>query len=174
MSDCHLWCPVRLYRVLPTHKNFASLTNPCLVRETYKNTKIKSCDTLWENILNWAVHIVITVLVPCLEDIIKGRRMWYGDCQALYHISGAVTHWRYANTAKLKNAEMNFIQFQFVYHKYNMGCAGIEFRHLRLRVSFTSAPNGRKPAVESTSFKREIPDVMCVRTWSTANPFSGL
>lgn len=63
------------------------------------------------------------------------------------------------------------IQFQFVYHKYNMGCPGIELGHLRVRVSFTSAPNGRKPEVESTGFKREIPNVMCVRTWSRANPF---
>jgi hypothetical protein len=55
---------------------------------------------------------------------------------------------------------MNLIQFQFVYHKYNMGCPGTEFGHLRLHVSFTSAPNGRKPAVESTGFEREIPD-MC-------------
>jgi hypothetical protein len=60
------------------------------------------------------------------------------------------------------------------YHKYNMGCPGTEFGHLRLHVSFGSAPNGRKPAVESTGFKRVIPDVMCVRTLSTANPFSGL
>jgi len=45
-----------------------------------------------------------------------------------------------------------------------MGCPGIEFGHLRLQVSFTSAPNGRKPAVESTGFKAEIPDAMCART----------
>jgi len=55
-----------------------------------------------------------------------------------------------------------------------MGCPGTEFGHLRLHVSFRSAPNGRKHAVESTGFKRVIPDVMCVRTLSTATPFSGL
>ena len=66
------------------------------------------------------------------------------------------------------------MQFQFVYHKYNMGRPETEFGHLGLQFSFTSAPNGRKPAVESTGFKREIPDVMCVRTLSTAKPFSGL
>ena len=74
----------------------------------------------------------------------------------------------------LKNAEMNWIQFQFVYHKYNMRRPGIEFGHLRPRVSFTSVPNGRKHEVEFTGFKRKISDVMCVRTLSTANPFFGL
>jgi hypothetical protein len=73
--------------------------------------------------------------------------------------SDALTEIKYGKT-KQRGDKLDPVSV--VYHKYNMGCTGIEFGHLRPQVSFTSAPNRRNPVVESTDFKSEIPDVMYV------------